>query len=124
MLLLQLFDGPVFLSFDLGNLSLALGLHVFSQASHFRLVLLLDLTGDSLVLLSLLSGEGIVVLSQSVTVFSLAHLLFLFLDFERAQVLFQLALVDPVLILAVFQLDLSLLLHHSLLIQVLEHQML
>ena len=47
-----------------------------------------------------------------------------FHDFEGAQVLLQLALVDPVLVLAVLEFDLRLLLHHGLLVQVLEHEML
>lgn len=124
VLLLELLDRAVFLCFDLGDLSLALRLHVFSKTSHFRLVLFLDLTGDALVLLSLLSRQCVVVLRQSVTVFSLTDLLLLFLDFERTQVLLQLALVNAVLILAVLELDLSLLLDHGLLVEVLEHEML
>ena len=63
-------------------------------------------------------------LGQSVTVFGLADILLLFHDLECAQVLLQLSLVDPMFVLAVLKFDLSLLLDHSLLVKILEHQML
>ena len=53
---LQLLNSLVLLSLNLGNLSLPLGFHVFSEASHLGFVLLLDFVGDALVLLSLLGG--------------------------------------------------------------------
>ena len=63
-------------------------------------------------------------LVKSVTVLCLADFLLLLLNFERAQVLFKLAFVNAVLIFGVLELDLSLFLHHGLLVEVLEHQML
>ena len=63
-------------------------------------------------------------LGESVAVLSLAHFLLLLLNFESAQVLLQLTLVDAMLIFAILELDLRLLLHHSLLVQILEHEML
>ena len=124
VLRLELFDGPVFLRLYLSDLHLAPPLHVLSQTRTLHLVLLLDLARNSLVLFSRLRRQRIEVLFESVTVLSLAHLLLLLLDFERTQVLLQLALVNAVLIFAVLELDLRGLLHHRLLIQVLEHQML
>ena len=55
VLLLELFNSSVFLGLNLGNLRLAPRLHVLSQTRHLCLVLLLDLTRDALVFLSLLS---------------------------------------------------------------------
>lgn len=54
VLVLELFDGSVFLGFNLGDLSLSFGLHVLTKTRHLRLVLFLDLTGDTLMLFSLL----------------------------------------------------------------------
>jgi hypothetical protein len=51
-------------------------------------------------------------------------LLLLLLYFETAYVLLELPLFDPVIVLAVLQLDLCLLLQLGQLIQILEHQML
>ena len=121
VLCLELFDSPVFLRLYLSDLHLAPSLHVLSQTRTLHLVLLLDLARDPLVLFARLRRQRIEVLFESVTVLSLAHLLLLLLDFERTQVLLQLALVDAVLIFAVLELDLCGLLYHRLLIQVLEH---
>ena len=124
MLLLELFDCTVLLGLDLGDLGLAPSFHVLSQTGHLRLVLFLDFTCNALMLFSLLGGQGIIVLGESVTVLSLPHLLLFLLDFECAQVLLQLSLIDTVLVFAVLQLNLRLLLHHGLLVKVLEHEML
>ena len=51
-------------------------------------------------------------------------LLLLLLDLEAADVLLELPLIDPVVVLPVLQLDLSLLLQLGQLVQVLEHQVL
>ena len=99
VLSLKLLDCFVFLGLNLGNLCFALGLHVFSKARHFGLVLLLNLVCDALVLLPLLSRQLVVVLMQGILVLGLAHILLLLLDFEGAQVLFEFALLDTVLIL-------------------------
>ena len=61
VLSLEFFDSLVFLRFDLGDFSLALGLHVLSQTSHLGFVLLLDLVSDAFVFLSLGSGQCVVV---------------------------------------------------------------
>ena len=124
VLCLELNDCLVLLGFNLLDLSLTLSLHIFAQTRHLCLVLLLDLVGDALVLLPLLSGQGIVMLVESVTVLGLADFLLLLLNFERAQVLFKFAFINAVLVFGVLELDLSLFLHHGLLIEVLEHQML
>ena len=87
MLLLELFNSSVFLGLNLGNLRLTLSFHVFTQTRHLSLVLLLNLAGNTLMLLPFLSGEGIVVLRQSVTVFGLTDILLLFHYLESAQVL-------------------------------------
>ena len=58
----QLLNGLVLLSFDLCDLSLALGLHLLTQARHLRLVLLLDLVGNALVLLTFGGRQRIIVL--------------------------------------------------------------
>ena len=124
VLVLELFDRSVFLGLNLSDLSLSLGFHVLAQPSHFGLVLFLDLAGDTLVLLSFLSRKGIVMLGQSVTVLGLTNLLFLLLHLQCAQVLLQFTLIDPMLILAILELDLGLLLDHGLLVEILEHEML
>ena len=124
MLLLELFDCTVLLGLDLGDLGLAPSFHVLSQTGHLRLVLFLDFTCNALMLFSLLGGQGIIVLGESVTVLSLPHLLLFLLDFESAQVLLQLSLIDTVFVFAILQLYLRLLLHHGLLVKVLEHEML
>ncbi len=116
MLVLQLQDCLVLLGFDLEDLCLALSLHVFTQAGHLGLVLLLDFVCDALEFLSLGCGQSVVVLGQCVTVLGLADLLLLLLDFQGAQVLLELTLVNTMLIFGVLQLDLSLLLNHSLLV--------
>ena len=124
VLCLKLFNGAVLLGLDLGDLRLTLGLHILSQASHFRLVLLLDLVGNALELLTLGGSQGIEVLVESVLVLSLTNFLLLLLHFKRAQVLLQLTFVNAVLVLSILKFDLALLLHHGLLIKVLEQQML
>lgn len=124
MLGLQVFDGLVLARLDLCNLLLALQLHDFAQARHLSLVLLANFAADALMLLALSRGLGIKMAQHGVTEFRLADLLLLGLDFERAQVLFELSFVDAVLVLHVLKLDLSLLLDHSLLVQILEHEML
>ena len=124
VLVFELFDGSVFLGFNLGDLCLTLGLHVLSQPRHLRLVLFLDLTGDTLMLFSFLRRQRIVVLCESVTVLGLTNFLFLFLHLQSAQVLLELTLIDPVLVLAILELDLRLLLDHGLLVEILEHEML
>ena len=121
VLRLELLDDAVLLRFNLGYLSAALALHVSSETSHLRLVLLLNLASDALVLLSLLGSKGVVVLVQGVTVLGLTNFLFFLLDLEGAQVLLKLTFVDAVLILGVLQLHLGLLFDHGLLVQVLEH---
>jgi len=121
VLCLELFDSSIFLSLYLSDLHLAPPLHIFSQTRTLHLVLFLDLARDPLVLFACLGRKRIEVLFESVTVLSLSHLLLLLLNFKRTQVLLQLALVDAVLIFAVLELDLRSLLHHCLLIQVLEH---
>ena len=63
-------------------------------------------------------------LVQGVAVLSLAHLLLLLRHFECSQVLFKFTLANTMLILGVLKLDLGLLFHGGLLIEVLEHQML
>ena len=63
-------------------------------------------------------------LVQGVAVLCLADLLLLLRHFECSQVLLQLTLANTMLILGVLKLDLGLLFHGGLLIEVLEHQML
>ena len=53
----QLFDGTILSRFDLGDFSFALGLHVLPQARHLSFVLLLDLIGNALILLTLCSRD-------------------------------------------------------------------
>ena len=120
----ELSDCFVLLRLNLQNFGLAFGLHVLTQTCHLRLVLLLDFVGDALILLPLVGGQGVVMLVQRVTVFRLADFLLLLLDFEGAQVLLELTLINAVLIFGVLELDLSLFLHHGLLVKVLEHKML
>ena len=121
---LESFDSAVLLSFNLRDLRLALGFHVLAKACHLGLVLLLDLAADTLKLLSLRGREGIVVLIERVGVVGVAAGLLFLLHFEGAQILLQLTLVNAMLILGILELDLCLLLHHGLLVKVLEHQML
>ena len=120
VLRLQLLDSTVLLSLYFRDLRLALCFHILTQTRHFGLVFLLNLVGDALEFLALASSLGIKVLVEGVLVLSLTHFLLLFLDFERAQVLFQFALINAVLIFCVLKLDLALLLHHGLLVKVLE----
>ena len=101
VLRLQFLDSAVLLSLNLCDLRLALCFHFLTQARHFCLVLLLNLVGDALELLALASSLGIEVLVERVLVLGLTHLLLLLLDLERAQVLFQFALINAVLILGV-----------------------
>ena len=103
---------------------LTLGLHILSQASHLGLVLLLNLVADALEFLALGGSLRVEVLVEGVLILGLSHLLLLFLNFKGAQVLFQLAFVDPVLVLSVLELDLALLLNHGLTIKILEEQVL
>lgn len=63
-------------------------------------------------------------LCESVTVLSLTNFLFLLLHLQSAQVLLELTLIDPVLVLAILELNLRLLLDHGLLVKILEHEML
>ena len=121
---LESFDGTVLLGFNLRDLRFSLGFHVLTETCHLGLVFFLDLAADALELLSLCSREGIVMFVESVDVVGVAHLLLLLLYLEGAQILLQLTLVDAMFILGVLELDLSLLLHHSLLVKILEHQML
>ena len=62
----KLFNTFVLLGLNLCNLCLALGFHVFAQASHLGLVLLLNLVGNALILLALRCRHGVEVLVQSV----------------------------------------------------------
>ena len=84
VLLLQLFDRPILLGLNLGDLQLALRFHVFSQTRHLSLVLFLDFAGDPLILLAFLSGQRVEVLGESVTIFGLTNFLLLLLHFECA----------------------------------------
>ena len=120
----KLFDGSILSRFDLGNFCFALGLHVLPQARHLSFVLLLDLIGNTLILLTLCSCNRIEVLVERIRILSLAHFLLLLLDFECAQILLQRTLVYSVLIFGVLQLDLSLLLDHGFPVEILEEQML
>lgn len=109
-------DSAVLLGFNLRNFQLALRFHVFAKTSHLSLVLFLDLAANAFELLPLGSGEGIVVLVEGVDVVGVAYLLLLFLDFEGAQILLQLTLVDAMLVLGILEFDLRLFLDHSLLV--------
>jgi len=82
VLLFKLFDRPVFLSLNLGNLHLALRLHNFSQTRHLSLVLFLNLLRDPFILLAPLSSKCVEMLGESVTVLSLSHFLLFLLHFE------------------------------------------
>ena len=62
VLSLELLDCFVFLGLNLGDLSFSLRLHVLSETGHLGLVLLLDLVGDALILLSFLGRQLVVVL--------------------------------------------------------------
>ena len=84
---LQLFNCAVFLCLNLGNLLLTLCLHILTEARHLGLVLFLDLVADALEFLALGRGLSVEVLIEGVLILCLAHLLFLLLDFECAQVL-------------------------------------
>ena len=77
----KLLDTPVLLGLNLCNLCFALSFHVLTQARHLGLILLLDLVGNSLILLSLSSRHSVEVLVQSVRILSLAHFLFFLLHF-------------------------------------------
>ena len=77
----ELFNTFVLLGLNLCNLCFALSFHVLTQACHLGLILLLDLVGNSLILLALCSRHSVEVLVQSVRVFSLAHLLLFLLHF-------------------------------------------
>ena len=63
-------------------------------------------------------------LVEGVAVLCLADLLLFLRDLECSQVLLQLTLANTMFILRVLKFDLGLLLHHCLLVEVLEHQML
>ena len=63
-------------------------------------------------------------LVQGIAVLCLADLLLLLRYLECSQVLLQLTLANTMFILRVLKLDLGLLLHGCLLVEVLEHQML
>merc|ERR1712032_1321251 len=99
VLIFQIFDGTVLVLLDSHNLLLPLVLHVFSQSGHLSLILLLNLLCDALILLSLGSGNRVVVLGQSVHIVCMTDLLLLFLDFQSTKILLKLTFVDAMLIL-------------------------
>jgi len=119
----KLLNTPVLLSLYLCNLCFALSFHVFAQARHLGLILLLDFVGNSLILLTLCSRHSVEVLIQSVRILCLAHLLLFLLHFEGTQVLLKLTFIDSVLVLSILELNLSLFLDHCLFVEILEEQM-
>lgn len=52
----------VLLGFNLGDLCLTLGFHNLTKSCHFRLILFLDFICNPFIVLSLFSGQGIVML--------------------------------------------------------------
>ena len=84
----------------------------------------LNLVGDALILLALVSRFLVVVAREGVQVLVVAHVLLLFGDVQTAEILLQLALGDAVLIFSVLKSDLGLFLQLGQLVEVLEDQML
>jgi len=106
----QLSDGCVLSVSDLFGLEFSQILLLIPQHLHLILVRLMDFVADTLKIISQLRLLLHFVSVKSIGVFLLPYFLLFIGNFECAQVLFELSLIDPILILNVLDSDLRLLL--------------
>ena len=124
VLVLQLSNRDVLLVFDLLALNLPLVVHLFSKESHLFLVFALDLVRDALILLANVSLFCAICLCQCVQVLLVPGFLLFLLHLQSSEILLQFSFVYSVLVFRILELDLRFLLDLSLLVHILEHQVL
>lgn len=114
----------ILLIFDALNLILALLLLILPQEQHLVLKPGLNLIRNALILLPRIRVLLVVGFGQRIQEILVTHLLLLLGHLQRPDVLFQLALGDPMLVLNVFEGDLRVFFQLSQLVLVLENQVL
>ena len=124
MLMLELCNRIIFLGLNLAAFYFALFIHFFPQKFHFVFVLHLDFIWDTLIFFANISLLCCVCFGQCVEILLMPSFLFFLWDLQWSQVLFDLSFIDPMLIFEIFERYLPSFLQLSLLINILEEQML
>ena len=124
MLMLELCNRIIFLGLNLAAFYFALFIHFFPKKFHFVFVLHLDFIWDTLIFFANISLLCCVCLGQRVEILLMPSFLFFLWDLQWSQVLFDLSFIDPMLIFEIFERYLPSFLQLSLLINILEEQML
>lgn len=120
----QLLDCRILLLLNLLDGGTSFAHFLFTQQLHLMLELEMDLIADALVSLTSTGLLAVLVTCHGVEVLLVAHLLLLLGHVDGSEILLELTLIDPVLILDILKSHLSLFLQLSQLIEVLEDEML